>query len=144
VSEQHPLQNFCEPRYVYVNLLRDFSILIQRNIYVIIYLPCISPCSTGDLRLHGGKLKMIENWKISVRTRSLHDLRCYLHICLEIKTLKSGWPVSEPKLEPGTSQIRSINPDYSNTAFCDETKQNRNTPQCTFGRTTTLEVRSNI
>ena len=43
-------------------------------------------------------------------------------------TLKSGRPVSEPKLEAGTSQIRSTNPDYSNTAFCDETKENRNTP----------------
>jgi len=59
------------------------------------------------------------------------------------KTLKLGWPVSEPKLEAGTSQIRSTKPDYSNTAFCDELKESRNTPHCTFVQIT-LDVRSNI
>ena len=48
------------------------------------------------------------------------------------KTLKSGWPVSEAKLEAGTSQIRSINADDSSMAFCDVTKENRNTPPVHF------------
>jgi hypothetical protein len=65
------------------------------------------------------------------------------HLPGEKKTMNSGWTVSEPKLEASTSQIRSTNPDYSNTAFCDETKRKQIFAP-TVGQITTLEVRSNI
>jgi len=38
-----------------------------------------------EIRLHGVKIKTMENRKMSGRTQWRHDLRCYLHICLDIR-----------------------------------------------------------